>query len=54
MLFRNMETNIRAHSFKNEERRPRGESEGVFFTRRFVELFVKIMYDTTLIKIKRI
>lgn len=36
MLFRHMETNIRANTFKSGERKSRAESEAVFFTISFV------------------
>ena len=46
MLFRKMETNIRANIFKSGERRA---GKAAFCIRSFVGLFVKIMCDTTLI-----
>lgn len=52
VLFRNVETNIRGSTFKNGEKKSRVELGVVFFTVSFAGLFIKTMYNTTLIKVK--
>lgn len=42
-----MKTSIRANTCKCGKRKPRIESEAVFFTLRFVELFVQTMHGIT-------
>lgn len=52
VLFSNVETNIRGSTFKNREKKSRVELEVVFFTISFAGLFIKTMYNTTLLKVK--
>lgn len=42
-----METNIRVNTYKCGERKPRIESEALFFTLTFIELFVQTMHGIT-------